>query len=92
MRLIKMFSNETISIWLKDVYIPYEFATIDGAVNFIRQISMGITHGILRIEKDTEHLTVRCPVSGEYLDITSSTKNLDALDRDLYKQHLYKTS
>lgn len=86
-----MFSNDSISIWLKNVYLPYEFATIDGAVSFIRQLSMGITHGLLLIEKDTEHLTVRCPVSGEYLDITSSNKNLVALDKELHKQHLYKS-
>lgn len=87
-----MFFNETaISIWLQNVYIPYEFATIKGAVDFIKQLSMGITHGITRIEKDTEHLTIRCPVSGEYLDITSSTITLNALDRELQRQHLYVT-
>ena len=87
-----MFSNQTITIWLKDTFLPYEFATLDGAINFIRQTSMGITHGIKRIEKDTEHLTIRCPVSGEYLDITSSSKMLDLLDKELRKQHLYKTT
>jgi hypothetical protein len=86
-----MFSNQTVTIWLRYTYLPYEFATIDGAVDFIRQNSMGITHGITRIEKDTEHLTIRCPVSGEYLDITSSEKTLNELDKELSKQHLYKT-
>lgn len=87
-----MFFNETsISIWLKDVYLPYEFATVKGAIEFIKQLSMGITHGITRIEKDTEHLSIRCPVSGEYLDITASTSTLNTLDRELHKQHLYVT-
>lgn len=85
-----MFSNQTISVWLKNIYLPYEFATVDGTVDFIRQLSMGITHGIVRIEKDTEHLSIRCPVSGEYLDITSSEKMLNELDKELLKQHLYK--
>lgn len=87
-----MFSNKTITVWLRDSYLPYEFATIEGCVNFIRQLSMGITHGLTRIEKDTEHLTIRCPVSGEYLDITSLTKTLNELDKELYKQHLYKVN
>ena len=86
-----MFSNQTITIWLSDVFLPYEFATVEGAINFIKQLSMGMTHGISKIEKNTEHLTIRCPVSGEYLDITSSEKTLNELDRELFKQHLYKT-
>lgn len=85
-----MFSNQTITVWLKDTYLPYEFATIEGTVNFIRQLSMGITYGITKIEKDTEHLSIRCPVSGEYLDITSSTDKINELDKELNNQHLYK--
>lgn len=85
------FSDDTITIWLKDVFMPYEFATIEATINFIKQLSLGITHGIIRIEKDTEHLTIRCPVSGEYLDITSSTMTLNKLDRELQRQHLYVT-
>lgn len=87
-----MFSNQTITIWLKDVFLPYEFATVEGAVKFIKQLSMNISHSICKIEKDTEHLTIRCPVSGEYLDITSSEKILNMLDKELLKQHLYKTN
>lgn len=83
--------DESLSIWLRDVFMPYEFATVSGAISFIKQLSMGITHGIILLEKDTEHLTLRCPVSGEYLDITSSVDVLNKLDRELRRNHLYKT-
>lgn len=85
------FNEENISIWLKDVFIPYEFTSVTDAINFIKQLCFGITHGITLMEKDTEHLSIRCPVSGEYLDITSSTIILNKLHRELQKEHLYIT-
>ena len=83
--------NVNISVWLKNVFLPYEFTSIRDTMTFIKQTSMGITHGITKIEKDTEHLSIRCPVSGEYLDITASTSTLNLLDRELERQHMYIT-
>ena len=83
--------EENLSIWIRNVFMPYEFDSVNDAVLFIKQLSMGITHGIILLEKDTEHLTIRCPVSGEYLDITSTEITLKKLHKELQKQHLYKS-
>jgi hypothetical protein len=41
-------------------------------------------------EKDNEHLQVRCPLSGEYLEILGTIEELEWLHRELRKGNWYK--
>lgn len=73
-----------------NTYIPYEFDTLEETIDYIIQMSHGLKSAIRLVEKNTEHLVIRCPVSGEYLDILSSEANLNELHELLISRNLYR--
>lgn len=73
-----------------DTYIPYEFNDVEEVIQYVIEMSHGLKSAIRLIEKNTEHLVIRCPVSGEYLDILSSQANLNELDKLLISRNLYR--
>ena len=76
---------------LTPTYIPYEYTSVKQVVRHIEDCCQGIKHGLRLIEKDTEHLIVRCPVSGDYLGITASTpEEIAILDREIKRRNLYR--
>ena len=70
-------------------FIPYEFDKY-GVLKYIEDRTLGIRKSIRLVEKDTEHLRLRCPVSGDYLDITGSEVELDWLNNQLKQRKWYR--
>lgn len=74
-----------------DTYIPYEFEDKQQCLKHIEHRCQGLKKALRRIEKDNEHLKVRCPLSGDYLDIVGTADELEWLDTTLRNYNLYRT-
>lgn len=74
-----------------DTFIPYEFDKIE-TLKYIEERCHGIKKSLKFIEIDNEHLLVRCPLSGDYLDITGDAVELQWLHHELIRKHWYRTS
>lgn len=72
-------------------YIPYEYANKYDVLKYIESRCHKIKKSLRFVEKDNEHLTVRCPLSGDYLDITGSQEDIDWLDSELKRRQWYRT-
>lgn len=75
---------------ITNTFIPYTFEDINECVKYIKDMSFNILYSIRLIEKTPERLIIRCPVSGEYLDIHGSESAIDWLDDELISQNLYR--
>lgn len=73
-------------------YIPYEYKDKHDVFEYIKCRCHNLKKALRLIEKDTEHLTIRCPVSGDYVDILGSKEELDWLDNELKRRQLYRTT
>lgn len=71
---------------------PYEYVNKRDALWHIESRCHGLKKSLRFVEKDNEHLTVRCPLSGDYLEITGTKDELDWLDNELRKRQWYRTS
>lgn len=69
---------ELTMIIFTNTYIPYEYDRT-GLLKVVMDKSLGIKRSIRLVEKDTEHLTIRCPVTGEYLDILGTADDIEWL-------------
>ena len=74
-----------------DTYIPYDFEDKQKCLKHVEQRCQGIKKALRRIEKDNEHLRIRCPLSGDYLDILGTEEELEWLDNMLRSLNLYRT-
>lgn len=72
-------------------YVPYEYDNKMDVLKYVESRCHGIKKSLRFVEKDNEHLTVRCPLSGDYLDITGSREEIDWLDNELKKRYWYRT-
>ena len=72
-----------------NTYIPYEFTKLD-CYRYITERCCNIKRSLRFIEKDIEHLTVRCPISGDYLDVVGTTEELIWLDNELHRHQWYR--
>lgn len=73
-------------------FLPYEYFNRMDVLQHVESRCHGIEKSLKLIEKDSEHLTVRCPLSGDYLEITGTEQELLWLDRELKKRELYRSS
>lgn len=73
-----------------DTYIPYEFKTRQDCYAYIVERCHGIKRSLRLVEKDIEHLTVRCPISGDYLEVVGSVEELIWLDNELRRHNWYR--
>ena len=73
-----------------ETYIPYEYESKHDTLKYIESRCHGIKKSLRFIEKDNEHLTVRCPLSGDYLDILGSEEDLNWLHNELRKRKWYR--
>lgn len=71
-------------------YVPYEFNTKNETLRYITECCYNIKRSLKFVLMDTEHLEVRCPVSGEYLEITGSTEEVAWLHNELVTRNWYK--
>ena len=73
-----------------DTFIPYEYENKRDVLNFIISRCQGLRRSLRLVEKDSEHLLVRCPLSGDYLGIVGTTQELNWVDAELRKQDWYR--
>lgn len=73
-----------------DTVVPYEFETKERCYRHVTLRCHGIKRSLRRIEKDKEHLCVRCPLSGDYLEIYGKPAEIEWLDNELGLQDWYR--
>lgn len=73
-----------------DTYIPYEFDNKQQCLKYVENRCNGIKKALRKVEKNNEHLKVRCPLSGDYLDIVGTTSELEWMDNQLKVLNLYR--
>lgn len=72
-------------------FIPYEYDNKYDVLRYVESRCQGLEKSLRLTEKDSEHLTIRCPLSGDYLEIVGSVEELNWLDKELRKRNLYRT-
>lgn len=75
---------------INDTYIPYEYPNRYDCLKHVESRCHNIKKSLRFIEKDNEHLTVRCPLSGDYLEIGGSQEDLEWLHNELKKRNWYR--
>lgn len=75
---------------ITDTFIPYEFDTKFEALRYIESRCHNLKKSLRFIEMDNEHLTVRCPLSGDYIEIVGSVDELNWLHAELTKRKWYR--
>lgn len=73
-----------------ETFIPYDYPSKYDCLKHIESRCHGIKKSLRFIEMDNEHLTVRCPLSGDYLEITGTVEELDWLHAELSKRGWYR--
>ena len=73
-----------------DTYIPYEYDNKTDCLKHIVSRCHNLKNSLRFIEMDNEHLTVRCPLSGDYLDILGNSDELNWLHAELTKRNWYR--
>lgn len=77
---------------ITDTYQPYEYVTRYETLKYVVSRAQGLKKSLRLVEKDSEHLTIRCPLSGDYLDVLGSEEDLVWLDEQLTRQKWYRTT
>jgi hypothetical protein len=75
---------------ITDTFIPYEFDNKIDCLKHVESRCHNLKHSLCFIEMDNEHLTVRCPLSGDYLEIVGATDDLNWLHAELSKRRWYR--
>lgn len=73
-------------------FIPYEFDSKYDTLRHIESRCHGLKKSLRFIKMDNEHLEVRCPLSGDYLEIVGNEEELSWLHAELTKRKWYRTS
>lgn len=75
-----------------DTAFPYEFETKELCLRYVIIRCHNIKHSLRFIQKDTEQLCVRCPVSGDYLEIFGENYEIEWLHKQLNIRGWYRTT
>lgn len=75
-----------------DTYMPYEYSDKRDALKYIESCAQGIKKSVRLIEIDSEHLTVKCPLSTTYIDCVGSEEEVDWLHAELTKRKWYRST
>lgn len=75
---------------IDDTFSPYDFLTWRECCNFLIDKCYGMTRAMVLIEKDKEHLELKCPLTGEYLTVLASPEDLERIHRTFILQNLYR--
>lgn len=73
-----------------ETFIPYDYPNKHDCLKHVESRCHGIKKSLRFVEMDNEHLTVRCPLSGDYLEITGTVEELDWLHAELSKREWYR--
>lgn len=84
---------ENIMTIITETYVPYEFSP-PGVIKYIVDRAYSIKHSIRRVEIDKEsgHLILRCPLSGDYLEIAGEVEEIEYVDTQLRLRGWYRTT
>lgn len=74
-----------------DTFIPYEYKNKFEALKHLEDRCHNIKKSLRFVEMSNEHLKVRCPLSGDYLEITGTTDEINWLHAELTKRRWYRT-
>lgn len=74
-----------------DTYIPYDFEKRMDCLKHIESRCHGLKKSLRFIEKDNEHLGVRCPLSGDYLEIVGKEVDIEWLHKELTNRGWYRS-
>lgn len=77
-------------IVIGDTFLPYDFNNWRECCNFLIDKCYGMKRGMTLVNRDKEHLEMRCPLTGEYLTILSSPENLEKIHNQFIIQNLYR--
>lgn len=75
---------------LGDTFVPYDFFNWQECANFLIDKCYGMKRAMILVEKDKEHLDLRCPLTGEYLTVLGSELDLTRVHQVLIRQNLYR--
>lgn len=73
-----------------DTFIPYEYRDKEMCLRHIIDRCQGIKKSLIFVEMDNEHLLVRCPIVGDYLEITGTVEELNYIHKSLTDHRWYK--
>ena len=73
-----------------DAFICAEYETKQETLKYIEFRCQKLQKSLRRVEKNSEHLIVRCPLSGDYLEVIGTPAELDWLDNELRKRNWYR--
>lgn len=73
-----------------DDFSPYDFTNWRECCNFLIDKCYGMKRAMTLIQKDKEHLEMRCPLTGEYLTILACPEDLERVHRTFILQNLYR--
>lgn len=73
-----------------DTTVPYEFVHKEDCFRHVTLRCHGIKKSLTFVEKDKEHLCVRCPLSGDYLEIFGKSTEIEWLNDMLHKYKWYR--
>lgn len=70
---------------------PYEYVNKRDCLWHIESRCHGLQKSLRLVEKDNEHLTLRCPLSGDYLEVTGTKDELEWLHKELTIRNWYRS-
>ena len=73
-----------------DDFSPYDFRDWQECCNFLIDKCYGMKRAMKLIKKDSEHLEMRCPLTGEYLVVLGNAEDLEHIHRTFILQNLYR--
>lgn len=73
-----------------DTYIPYVFPKKEDCYAYIIERAHGIKKSLKLLEMDNEHLCIRCPLSGDCLDVLGTPLELAWLNSKLSNNRWYR--
>lgn len=75
---------------ISDAYQPYEYENKYECLRHVESRCHSIKRSLKFIEKNNEHLCVRCPLSGDYLYIEGTVEEIDWLHNELTNRKWYR--
>lgn len=73
-----------------DTFLPYDFLNWRECCNYLIDKCYGMKRAMTLVERDKEHLELRCPLTGEYLTVLASADHLEKIHTTFILQNLYR--
>ena len=73
-----------------NTFIPYEFDSVWDTLKYVESRCHNLKKSLRFVEIDSEHLKVRCPLSGDYLDIYGNEADINWLHAELTRREWYR--